>query len=109
MSPDFAKNLERPEFPLWSKNPIKTDITLKGKVVHGFKRGSKELGVPTANIEMTPDNLALLQDAVPGVYMAKCHKPSGQVFKAAVSVGWNPVYNNSEKTVEAYLIADSEL
>ena len=62
--------------------------------------------MPTANLEMTELNLALVEDAVPGVYMAKClHK--GQIFKAAVSLGYNPYYDNKEKTLEAYLISDS--
>jgi riboflavin kinase len=29
----------------------------------------------------------------------------GQVFTAAISIGYNPTYNNSEKTVEPHLIA----
>lgn len=34
--PEFLQNLERPEFLGWGKNTIITDITIKGKVVHGF-------------------------------------------------------------------------
>lgn len=41
--------------------------------------------------------------------MAKCRRASGQEYKAAVSVGWNPTYDNSAKTVEAYLISDQDL
>ena len=48
----------------------------------------------------------MLKDAVPGVYMAKCVLSNGDRHKAAVSVGWNPVYDNKVKTVEAYVITD---
>jgi FAD synthase len=57
---------------------------------------------------MTEDNLILLSSVVPGVYMAKCYY-QGVEYKAAVSVGWNPVFDNKIKTLEAYLISDSEL
>ena len=32
----------------------------------------------------------------------------GQIYRAAVSIGWNPHYDNSTKTVEAYLITDGK-
>jgi riboflavin kinase len=57
---------------------------------------------------MTAANLATLKDAVPGVYMAYC-KHNGHTYKAAVSIGWNPFYDNDVKTLEAYLISSEEL
>lgn len=41
--------------------------------------------------------------------MAKCVLSNGDRHKAAVSVGWNPVYDNKVKTVEAYVITDHQL
>ena len=35
------------------------NIIIQGKIVRGFKRGSKQLGCPTANIEMTEINKEL--------------------------------------------------
>jgi FAD synthase len=64
--------------------------------------------VPTANVEMTKPNSLLLKDVVPGIYMGWCHH-NGDKYKTAVSVGWNPVYNNSEKTLEAHIISDNQL
>lgn len=84
------------------------DVKLEGIIVHGFQRGSKSLGVPTANVEMTEVNLAILKDTVPGIYMAYC-KHRDTVYKAAVSVGWNPCYDNAVKTLEAYLITKEDL
>ena len=64
--------------------------------------------MPTANLEMTATNESLLMTAVPGVYMAHCELTQ-KSYKAAVSVGWNPVYDNAQKTLEAYLISDENL
>lgn len=87
------------------------DLTITGNVVNGFKRGSKQLGVPTANIEMTAENRARTKDLVPGVYAAFASFPGckdadkdGKIFSAALSIGWNPMYNNAQKTVEVFLL-----
>ena len=106
---EFAENLKRPEFDLWACTLRDVDIKIQGAVVHGFGRGSKQLGVPTANIEMTPENLSLLARVVPGIYMAHCERRNGKLYKAAVSVGWNPVYDNAQKTLEAHLICSEPL
>ena len=43
---------------LWNNyNKYNEKITLEGKIVSGFQRGSGQLGIPTANIEMNDDNL----------------------------------------------------
>jgi len=43
---------------------------LAGPVVKGFNRGSTQLGVPTANIEMTAENISKTSNLIPGVYAA---------------------------------------
>jgi len=78
-------------------------LLLEGTVVKGFGRGSKQLGVPTANIKMTEKNKAKTQDLVPGVYAAEATL-NGKSYRCAMSIGWNPVYDNTEKTIEAFLI-----
>lgn len=94
-----------PELKFWGSNShIKVSkLHLEGKVVKGFGRGSKQLGVPTANVEMTPENIEKTNDLIPGVYSAIATL-NGEVYKCAMSIGWNPVYENAEKTIEAYLI-----
>jgi len=72
------------------------------------------LGVPTANIEMTSVNRMLTRDMVPGVYTGVCKflnsKLPGDEFQAgksypcALSIGWNPTYDNPVKTVEVYIV-----
>ena len=98
--------MDRPEFKLWANESIDTDVTVAGKVVYGFQRGSKQLGIPTANIEMTEENLKILESSVPGVYMAYCVHPNGRQYKAAVSIGYNPVFDNKVKTLETHVISD---
>ena len=42
---------------------------------------------------------------IPGVYSATAILKDNS-YKCAMSIGWNPVYDNAEKTIEAYLITD---
>lgn len=68
-------------------------------VVHGFGRGSKELGIPTANLNMD----TITDDFETGIYFswALLNK---KVYAAVISIGYNPVYKNSHKTIEAHII-----
>ncbi|SCK37459.1 FMN adenylyltransferase [Streptomyces sp. WMMB 714] len=71
---------------------------VEGVVVRGAQRG-RELGYPTANVETVPHT------AVPadGVY-AGWLTADGERMPAAISVGTNPQFNGTERTVEAYAI-----
>jgi FAD synthase len=63
-------------------------VRLRGTVVKGFGRGSKELGVPTANLD--PEALGSSLDGVqPGVYFGWASVgASGEVYKMVMSIGW---------------------
>jgi len=52
----------------------------RGRVVHGFGRGSKELGCPTANF---PDDVVdnLPEDLTCGVYCGFATVDNGQLYK----------------------------
>ena len=125
-------------------------IRLTSKIVPGFGRGSKELGIPTANISRDDLKCDIEFDSLPcGIYwgFAKIVKETSTVtettteasistttsnsnggesqsrkkeiiskrgsdvcssklvYKAAISIGFNPYYNNKEKTIEPHLIA----
>ncbi|MFJ2768370.1 bifunctional riboflavin kinase/FAD synthetase [Streptomyces sp. NPDC087300] len=71
---------------------------VEGIVVRGAQRG-RELGFPTANVETLPHT------AVPadGVYAGWLHV-EGEAMPAAISVGTNPTFDGTERTVEAYAI-----
>jgi riboflavin kinase/FMN adenylyltransferase len=75
-----------------------------GVVVRGERRG-RELGYPTANVE-TPPFTAIPSD---GVYAGRLvtrglRGVSRDRFPAAISVGTNPTFQGSRRTVEAYLL-----
>jgi hypothetical protein len=77
-------------------------IYLNSTVVHGFKRGSKELGIPTANLGM--NELGTIGDTLEtGIYFGWA-RLKGNFYQTVVSIGWNPFYNNTVKTIEAHLL-----
>ncbi|MBT2391894.1 bifunctional riboflavin kinase/FAD synthetase [Streptomyces sp. ISL-1] len=71
---------------------------VEGVVVRGAQRG-RELGYPTANVETLP-HTAIPAD---GVY-AGWLTATGERMPAAISVGTNPQFDGTERTVEAYAI-----
>ncbi|MFD8918707.1 bifunctional riboflavin kinase/FAD synthetase [Streptomyces sp. NPDC059569] len=71
---------------------------VEGVVVRGAQRG-RELGFPTANVETLP-HTAIPAD---GVY-AGWLTADGERMPAAISVGTNPQFEGTERTVEAYAI-----
>ncbi|CAJ0930503.1 unnamed protein product [Ranitomeya imitator] len=74
-----------------------------GEVVRGFGRGSKELGVPTANFpEHVVDSLPA--DLTTGIYYGWGCVGTGDIYKMVMSIGWNPFYKNIKKSVETHII-----
>lgn len=60
----------------------------KGTVIHGFRRGSKELGIPTANLD--PEEVGNDSNkARPGVYAGWASVGSDNtVYKMVLNIGW---------------------
>jgi len=80
-------------------NPFYT----KGEVIHGFGRGSKELGIPTANFaEDVVDHLP--SDVQTGIYYGWARVDDGEVHKMVLSVGWNPYFKNEKKSMETHIM-----
>ncbi len=76
-----------------------------GVVVRGDRRG-RELGYPTANVE-TPPFTAIPADGVYAGHLVTRDPRSGESrerFPAAVSVGSNPTFQGSRRTVEAFVL-----
>jgi riboflavin kinase/FMN adenylyltransferase len=76
-----------------------------GVVVRGDRRG-RELGYPTANVETAPFT-AIPADGVYAGHLVTRDPRSGaslQRSPAAVSVGTNPTFQGSRRTVEAYVL-----
>ncbi|XP_056146567.1 riboflavin kinase [Lampris incognitus] len=75
----------------------------RGEVVRGFGRGSKELGIPTANF---PDSVVehLPADISTGIYYGWACVDNGHIHKMVMSIGWNPYYKNTKKSMETHVI-----
>jgi FAD synthase len=94
-------------------------IRMISKVVRGFGRGSSDLGIPTANLDrncLQTTGERNIENLPCGIYWGFCRlgektshvdesDPTGVVYKAAISIGYNPTYGNEQKTVEPHLIA----
>lgn len=83
---------------------------ISGHVVKGFGRGSKQLGIPTANIDALSVSKAI-PASVTGIYLgwaSVSHAPttSTTVYKMCCSIGYNPVFQNKEKSCEPWILHD---
>ena len=74
------------------------DYTIKGDVVHGFRRGHDVLGFPTANLSVSEDRV-LPPD---GVYATRA-LVKGHTFPAITNIGNNPTFGNEKKTIETFI------
>ncbi|CAZ79254.1 unnamed protein product [Tuber melanosporum] len=103
-------------------------LRLSGPVIKGFGRGSKELQIPTANIPIEGLRVGSCETVESGVYYGYAgldipatagndndnhgNKKSsttvaaadGRVFPMVMSIGWNPFYKNSVRSVEVHII-----
>jgi riboflavin kinase/FMN adenylyltransferase len=76
-----------------------------GVVVRGDRRG-RDLGYPTANVETAPFT-AIPADGVYAGHLVLRDPRSGaskERYAAAISVGTNPTFQGSRRTVEAYVL-----
>ncbi|KAG8519826.1 Riboflavin kinase [Galemys pyrenaicus] len=95
----------------------------RGQVVRGFGRGSKQLGIPTGEhgwvrslgrgrvreylcLANFPEQVvdSLPADVSTGIYYGWASVGSGDVHKMVVSIGWNPYYKNTKKSMETHII-----
>eukprot|EP00792_Barthelona_sp_PAP020_P012451 TRINITY_DN7129_c0_g1_i1.p1 TRINITY_DN7129_c0_g1~~TRINITY_DN7129_c0_g1_i1.p1 ORF type:complete len:222 (+),score=61.07 TRINITY_DN7129_c0_g1_i1:80-745(+) len=94
------------EQKLWFGVAKLKPIVLTGPVVHGFGRGSRLLGFPTANIDYEPEKTSAgVEFLADGVYFGYSYLNfSNETYKMVISVGKNPSFNNEEKTFEAHIL-----
>eukprot|EP01017_Pseudomicrothorax_dubius_P025252 TRINITY_DN2707_c0_g1_i1.p1 TRINITY_DN2707_c0_g1~~TRINITY_DN2707_c0_g1_i1.p1 ORF type:complete len:395 (-),score=104.50 TRINITY_DN2707_c0_g1_i1:89-1273(-) len=102
------------EYPYWSKvHRLAKTIVLESKIIHGFGRGGKKLGIPTANLEITPRIEEELREVITGVYYGHAEFVSSErrddltydtKIPMVMSIGYNPYFNNKFKSVEAHII-----
>jgi riboflavin kinase len=125
-------------------------LKLRGPVIKGFGRGSKELGIPTANIPLSGLSIGGHDDLESGIYYGWCTldhssiaqqtttttvpsatedtsapepssnhavadleyeslkegKDSETVYPTVLSIGYNPYYKNSQRSIEIHILAN---
>lgn len=111
-----------------TSSSLRLPIRMTSVVIHGYGRGSTELGIPTANLD--PSRLTIsyppsttsdasvsvsaatrLDDLETGIYYGFCciknKNNEAVVYKSAMSMGYNPTYGNDRKTIEPHFIASA--
>jgi len=85
-------------------------LRLRGPVIRGFGRGSRVLGIPTANLDIDSLGHAVASSACTGIYAAFASVgASPAVYDTVLSIGWNPFFKDVQrKTVEPWLLHDFE-
>lgn len=78
---------------------------IRATVIKGFGRGSKELGIRTANLDETT-SFEMARDGT-GVFMGFC-KLNDVVYPMVMSVGWNPFYKNKVPSAEVHILHEFE-
>ena len=86
---------------------------VSGMVVHGAGRGGRELGYPTANLDLA-EGTAIPTDGVYAGWFTLLDGDdvdgsieSGRRYAAAISVGTNPTFNGTRRTVEAFVLDET--
>ncbi|XP_063900655.1 riboflavin kinase-like isoform X2 [Zophobas morio] len=82
---------------------------LKGEVVKGFGRGGKELGIPTANFSDYVVDNCLPKSIQQGIYFGWASLNGKRPpLKMVTSVGWNPFYQNTKRSIETHILQHFE-
>ena len=86
---------------------------VSGCVIHGAGRGGRDLGYPTANLDLA-DHIAVPADGVyAGWFTVLDDGPidgsivPGRRYPCAISVGTNPTFGDSARSVEAFVLDES--
>eukprot|EP01122_Echinamoeba_exundans_P002062 TRINITY_DN12029_c0_g1_i1.p1 TRINITY_DN12029_c0_g1~~TRINITY_DN12029_c0_g1_i1.p1 ORF type:complete len:160 (+),score=33.33 TRINITY_DN12029_c0_g1_i1:89-568(+) len=93
---------------VWAADPNapqskRLPFRIKGTVVHGYARGGKELGFPTANFN--PEAFKdILEEADVGVYYGWARLNDDGIEPMVMSIGNNPQYGNKEKSAEVHIL-----
>ncbi|KAJ7078388.1 riboflavin kinase [Mycena crocata] len=91
-------------------------LQMEGKVISGFGRGSKQLGIPTANLPVDDSLTPWIADIKSGVYFGwaslrlppshpnKSKASSISVYPMVMSIGCNPFYKNTVRSAEVHVL-----
>ncbi|KAF2671535.1 riboflavin kinase [Microthyrium microscopicum] len=85
-------------------------VKVNGPIVKGFGRGSKELGIPTANIPLSGLEIGGHEDLDSGIYYGWAGlnlddtNNKGTIYPMVMSIGWNPFYGNKVRSLEVHIM-----
>ncbi|KAM0277878.1 hypothetical protein ACHAQH_005510 [Verticillium albo-atrum] len=95
-------------------------LKMEGKVISGFGRGSKELGIPTANLPVDSSTTPWIESSASGVYFgwASIALPADHpdrpaapsttdtplLYPMVMSIGYNPFYKNTVRSAEVHIL-----
>jgi len=71
---------------------------LVGEVIHGYGRGSKKLGFPTANLKI--DEVLVPRPGIYAVWVVY----EGQKLPGVANLGWNPTFQDRKFSIEVYIL-----
>jgi riboflavin kinase/FMN adenylyltransferase len=82
--------------------------SISGVVVRGEQRG-RELGYPTANVPVSATATAVPADGVYAGRLRRLDDEDEPWLPAAISVGTNPTFDGTQRTVESYVLDRDDL
>jgi len=71
---------------------------LVGEVIHGFGRGSRKLGFPTANLKV--EEVLIPKPGIYAVWVVY----EGQRFAGVANLGWNPTFQDHKFSIEVHIL-----
>lgn len=86
---------------------------VSGRVVHGAGRGGRDLGYPTANLDLAEHTAVPADSVYAGWFTVLDDAPvdgtiaPGRRYPAAISVGTNPTFGDASRSVEAFVLDES--
>ncbi|KAF7322309.1 Riboflavin kinase [Mycena chlorophos] len=102
-------------------------LRMEGKVIHGYGRGSKELGIPTANLPVDTNLTPWIADIASGVYfgwaslrlseLSLSSPPTSldtashsgfSLYPMVMSIMANKFYENTERSAEVHVLHEFE-
>lgn len=96
-------------------------LRMEGDVIAGFGRGSKELGIPTANLPVDSAATPWIAEVRSGVYFGwaslalppthpdfapTSSSSQFQIYPMVMSIGYNPFYKNTVRSAEVHVLRE---